>query len=654
MEDVQSKEYAQASEKDGRSESSEGSPTPGTYLSGTKSTTPTTTRTFSTTNTRSHYKKRPRFTRTQLYEAAIHTLRVIFSTIYLIYIILTIPLSFEVGGLNCGLSYSLTILILYFGLATLRVLKYHRFISSFLYYMQHLLLPTLLAFFLTVFRGDSYEHFNGNGFASVGFGNGISEIATSGKEGASVFQIIWWGYIIKFWKFFLINSTPLFTILEGFCSLLSIQAIGQLFKYFIKNKSDSWMILNLILSSCILSTSIYFAGKIYASPLIDVQQVGLISASLLGSVFTLTTLITFYAIYFNRATTLESSLMVGYIVKCCYELFPELSKNNISVLFKFVFNEFKKIDNQAKQSLVLNNEHMKWSSFVHYLNTNGLVSMWSSYWNSEELSTVTNNAIVSRFPHIIDKLLNILHSCEKMGRIMIDFILDHFPRSFEPLWDFFKISINNLTFSILMQLAYRIAVFFAATKIIPILSSINSETALDAGPDINADTDADADADADSRTGAGYSGNKTSRANRQQPQSTSGRLIYLYSPCIIIAVYTNLMIQYNYEMDKETHLYTWIHKKVSEWIFTSLTENAASTATTAITAATTATNKYVTATATAIAENNMASGAVSTFFMPIHTWQFWNWINIFAVLLLYFSELLSYSPADSALTDNWN
>ena len=251
----------------------------------------------------------------------IRCVRVLFATVYLIYIILTIPLSFEVGGLNCGLSYSLTILILYFGLATFRMLKYNRFISSFLYYLQHLLLPTLLSFFLTVFN------------------NGDEKIVIND----SFLKNIWWTYIIQFWKIFLINSTPLFTILEGFCSLLSIQAIGQLFQYFVKNKSDTWSILNLILSSCILSTSFYFVGKIYVSPLIDLENVGLISASLLGSVFTLTILITFYAIYFNRATTLESSLMVAYIIKCCYELFPELSNDNISSLFKFVFNEFKKI-----------------------------------------------------------------------------------------------------------------------------------------------------------------------------------------------------------------------------------------------------------------------------------------------------------------------
>lgn len=534
-------------------------------------------------------------------DALLRILRILFSTIYLIYIILTIPLSFEIGGLNCGLSYSLTILILYFCLATLRVLKYNRFISSFLYYLQHLLLPTLLSFFLTIFNSNNDYQFNSN---------------------SSIIQNIWWNYIIQFWKFFLINSTPLFTILEGFCSLLSVQAIGQLFKYFIKNKSDIWSILNLVLSSCILSASIYFAGKIYASPIIDLDNFGLISASLLGSVFTLTILITIYAIYFNRATTLESSLMVAYIVKCCYELFPELSNNNISLLFKFIFNEFKKIDNQAKQSLTLNKENIKLIKFLNYFKS---FKFFNKFWNkfyygNDEISEISNN-IIKNFPKLIENILNFFKICENFSKILFDFIIENFPRSFEPLWDFVKISINNLTFSILMQLAYRITVFFAATKIIPILSPINRKNSIKKG---------------------------------QEEQSTSSRLIYLYSPCIIIAVYTNLMIQYNYEIDKETHLFTWINNKFIELFYFNNNNNNNYVNNPIISTTINISTSTSTATSVDSMVNNISSSVSNSIFSSIHSWQFWNWINIFAVLLLYFSELVSYDPEDSALTDHWN
>lgn len=514
--------------------------------------------------------------------------RIVLSTLYLIYIILTIPFSFEVGGLNCGLSFSLTILILYFCLATLRVLKYHRFISSFLYYMQHLLLPTLLSFFLSIFQPETGLDLN------------LRDI--------TILEKIWWLYIIKFWKFFLINSTPLFTILEGFCSLLSVQAIGQMLKYFIKNKSaDTWSILNLVLSACVLSTSIYFAGKIYVSPLIDLENVGLISASLLGCVFTLTILITFYAIYFDRATTLESSLMVAYIVKCCYELFPELSKNNISGLFKFVFNEFKKIDNQAKQSLNLNKEQIISSNLYNYVKHSSIVEYLKNNWLNEGQAA---NYIALKFPKLVSVNMEILNFIQNANSVIIGFFLQHFPGSFEPLWDFFKISINNLTFSILIQLAYRITVFFAATKIIPILTPINNAKG----------------------------------SSEMQKRSTSSRLIYLYSPCIIIAVYTNLMIQYNYEIEKETHFFLWINNKLAE-LFGYGNSNLTTTLVSSSTTNTMSPPSIV---------SNLSSSISSSFSLSIHAWQFWNWVNIFVVLILYFSELVSFDPEDSTLTDNWN
>lgn len=512
-------------------------------------------------------------------EFFISFLRILFSSVYLIYIILTIPLSFEVGGINCGLSYSITILILYFCLATFRVLKYHRFISSFLYYMQHLLLPTLLSFFLSIFKENDSICLN------------------------SIFERIWWLYIVKFWKIFLMNSTPLFTILEGFCSLLSIQALGQVSKY-IKNKSDNWSIINLILSACIFSTSIFFVLKIYASPLIDLEQVGLISASLLGSVLTLTILISIFAIYSNRATVVESSLMVAYIVKCCYELFPELSKNNISNLFKFVFNEFKKIDNQAKNSLPTDfNFSFNISNFSNVLLENETINFYLSSFHFN-------------FPTFYLNLKRIYEIFKIYVDTIAQLIIQHFPHSFETLWDFFKISINNLTYSLLFQLAYRILVFFAGTKIIPIFSMGRSPTSSSSSTPTPTPTPTTTTSTEESMPTTSADKFETQEAGKKikskNSTSTSGRLIYLYSPCIIIAVYTNLMIQYNHEFDQENQVWKWLKYKIQ-----SQSQH--------------------------LPENE-----------TVHSWQFWNWINIFAVLIIYVSELLNSDPEDSLLTDHWN
>lgn len=445
------------------------------------------------------------------------TFRFVLSTIYLCYIVLTIPLSFEMGGLNCGLSYSLTILLLYFSLATLRLLKYHRFISTFLYYLQHMFLPSILSLFLAVFASEE----------------SIPDPQTPAAR-------VWWS-LVEVWKVFLVNSTPLFTILEGFCSLLSIQAIGQLSQY-LNRRSDTWSIVSLITSSCILLACVYFAAKIYISPELDLSNVGMVSASLLGSMFTCLLLITVFGVASGRASPLECSLLVAYIVKCSYEIFPELSKSNFNSIFKFAMTEFKKIDSQAS---LLNRE-----------------------------SYVSAKAALQKHTLPSDQILLLVYvKIRDFLGVMFHFIVENFPRSFEPLWDFMRISVSNLTFPILAQLAYRILVFFAATKIIPILQPFQRDSPLSTP-----------------------TRNKPAKRVIDQ-QSRGSRLLYLYSPCIIIAVYTNLMIQYSDELDKQSGLWQW--------------------------------------------------GSEA------HSYQFWNWVNIFTVLVLYLSELINHDPDDRSLADHW-
>ena len=60
------------------------------------------------------------------------------------------------------------------------------------------------------------------------------------------------------WRLVLINSTPIFTVLEGFCSLLLIQAMGQTMSWLTIYKSDSWLIISLIGSGSVITASFYF------------------------------------------------------------------------------------------------------------------------------------------------------------------------------------------------------------------------------------------------------------------------------------------------------------------------------------------------------------------------------------------------------------
>ncbi|GME67956.1 unnamed protein product [[Candida] boidinii] len=673
-------------------------------------------------------------------ENFLQILRIILASIYLFLIILTIPLAFEIGGVNCGLSYSITILLLYFFLATLRVLKYHRIISSFIYYLQHLLLPSILFMFLTLFQKNNL---NGSTNTVNGVINDIpgSNLESEIMNTDTIFKKIWWNIIIKAWKIFLINSTPLFTILEGFCSLLSIQAIGQMSKWLIKHRSDTWSIINLIASACVLSACLFFVVKIYVAP-IDLQNIGFMSASLLGSAFTCTGFITIFGIYTGKGSPLECSLMFAYIVKCSYDLFPELSERNVDSLFKFIMDEFKKMDYQANN---LNKDFINSVSnlFSHH-NANNIVSnklvdnTSKLLVNNDNLNYTLNNfnyknlfsydfiknliksiwfKFINRNPNllIIEKK-NIEKYSNKVSdiffNIILKFITENFPRSFESLYDFLKLAANNLTVPIILTLAYRIGVFFAATKIIPILqpsssfsnnkfhhNSSNNSSPLNSVPsspvidspfrDVNGNgnggnsnngigisslrdkhyVESDSDemmsnsppssslsltelgnssksvnesgglfnsptnnrskklkrrslkkkskssANFNNNNYNGHNGNANinNKKKKELDQSTSSRLIYLYSPCIIIAVYTNLMIQYNDELDTQNHIWNWLNYK-----FFNLT--------------------------------NINTTNDSTY---VQSWQFWNWVNIFTVLSLYFLELISYDPHDSSLTDHW-
>lgn len=45
------------------------------------------------------------------------------------------------------------------------------------------------------------------------------------------------------WDKFLTFSTPVFQLCEGFCSLLVIQAVGQISRWLVnRNRSDAWMV----------------------------------------------------------------------------------------------------------------------------------------------------------------------------------------------------------------------------------------------------------------------------------------------------------------------------------------------------------------------------------------------------------------------------
>ena len=171
--------------------------------------------------------------------------RVTSAVIFLASIIFTIPLSFDVGGRTCGLAFSLSLATFYFIYSVLRLTtpdrsRYRYFLVQAISFTQWIILPSLLIWSLNRFSVDSDNN------------SGWVERTFSGKRAQNVSIREWIlgpdglveGLTIGTWDKMLRWSTPVFQLVEGFCSLLVIQAAGQITRWLVNRggRSDSWMV----------------------------------------------------------------------------------------------------------------------------------------------------------------------------------------------------------------------------------------------------------------------------------------------------------------------------------------------------------------------------------------------------------------------------
>ena len=170
------------------------------------------------------------------------------AVVFLSSIILSIPLAFDVGGRACGLAYSLSLAAFYFYYSVLRLAtpdtsRYRWLLVQVIGWLQWAVLPTLLIWSLNRFSYEPVDStswvertFSGKRAADTSiqqwiFGpDGLAETATVGS----------WDRILRW-------STPVFQLVEGFCSLLVIQAAGQITRWLVNRsgRSDSWMVSSL-------------------------------------------------------------------------------------------------------------------------------------------------------------------------------------------------------------------------------------------------------------------------------------------------------------------------------------------------------------------------------------------------------------------------
>jgi hypothetical protein len=169
--------------------------------------------------------------------------RTLSSAISIFLIVLTIPIAFDVGGRDCGLAFSLSLALFYFFLSLLRLItpSESRIRASGLWIFAKsswFIVPALLIWSLAKFSVDApstpwlertfrYKRAKDSSIHEWVFGRGgLLESAFIGS-----------------WDKFLRWSTPFFQIGEGFCSLLVIQACGQLTRWVINgDHGDSWMV----------------------------------------------------------------------------------------------------------------------------------------------------------------------------------------------------------------------------------------------------------------------------------------------------------------------------------------------------------------------------------------------------------------------------
>ena len=170
--------------------------------------------------------------------------RVLSSAIFLLTIILSIPIAFDVGGRECGLAYSLSLFSFYFVYSTLKLLtpsqsRLRWFLVKIVGWTQWVLLPAFLIWSLNRFAVDAP---NSGQWVDKTFGGKRAD-ATSLQEWIFGAGGLADALTVGTWDTVLTYSTPIFQIAEGFCALLVIQAAGQITRWLVnRGRSDSWMV----------------------------------------------------------------------------------------------------------------------------------------------------------------------------------------------------------------------------------------------------------------------------------------------------------------------------------------------------------------------------------------------------------------------------
>ena len=170
------------------------------------------------------------------------------SSIFLFSIVLSIPVAFDVGGRDSGLAYSLSLFLFYLFYSAIKFItpensRLRWAITNLLRISQWFVLPTLLIWALGQFAVDAGT----SNWVERTLGGIFQSKSTSwmewlfGKDG--VLETVMLGS----WDNTLGYSGPVFQLLEGFCTLLVIQAAGQITRWLVnRGRSDTWVVSEIL------------------------------------------------------------------------------------------------------------------------------------------------------------------------------------------------------------------------------------------------------------------------------------------------------------------------------------------------------------------------------------------------------------------------
>lgn len=170
--------------------------------------------------------------------------KALFSSIFLLSIVLSIPVAFDVGGRDSGLAYSLALFLFYFIYSSLELLTPEKsrsryFLSGFLRLSQWIIIPTLLIWALGQFAVDA----GNTNWVERTVGGLFNSKSTSWREWMFGKDGLIETVTLGVWDNVLRYSGPVFQLLEGFCTLLVIQAAGQLTRWLVnRGRSDTWLV----------------------------------------------------------------------------------------------------------------------------------------------------------------------------------------------------------------------------------------------------------------------------------------------------------------------------------------------------------------------------------------------------------------------------